>query len=93
MGLTLIFATCPAKLRITGRFCELFPKMSMSLNYASPACTLMGSKVAYVGRCIPTFGVKQALYSLTSTKIIWCLPFLRFASILHLSTFTLVPPS
>lgn len=93
MLLTLIFATCPAKLRITGRFSELFPKMLMSLNYAPPAFTLVGSKAAYIGRSIPTFGVKQSLYSLIFTKILWYLPFLKFASILHLSTFTLVPPS
>ena len=62
-------------------------------NYASPTVTLVGSKAAYVGGCIPTFGVKQALYSLIFTQILWCLTFLKFASILHLSTITLVPPS
>jgi hypothetical protein len=68
MRLTLIFATCPAKLRKTGTFCELFPKISTSLNYASTTVTLVGSKAAYVGRCKPTFGVKQVLYSLILTQ-------------------------
>jgi hypothetical protein len=86
MRLTLIFATYPAILRITGRFCKLFPKMSVSLNYATPAFTLVGSKAAYVGRCIPTFGTKTDslfLNSYTDTLVYSISEFRFYSSSFH----------
>jgi hypothetical protein len=65
----------------------------MSLNYASPAFTLVESSSTHRPSGQPIFNGQTGFYSLIFTQFLWCLPFLRFASVLHFTIFTLLPLS